>query len=50
MEPVSETIVCDSSMRFSGGAFIRMMIRIIQIGNASGLPTTWKNQTFGISF
>jgi hypothetical protein len=40
MEPISEAIVCDSSMRFSEGAFIRMITRIIKIGIANGLPTT----------
>jgi hypothetical protein len=48
MEPISEAIVCDSSMRFSEGAFIRMMTMIMQRVTANGLPTTWKNQRFGI--
>ena len=39
MEPDSEAIVCDNSMRFSERTFIRMITRIIQIVFASGLPT-----------
>jgi hypothetical protein len=40
MEPVSEAIVCDNSMRFSELTFIRMVTRIMQIAVASGLPTS----------
>jgi hypothetical protein len=39
MEPDSEAIVCDNSMRFSERTFIRMMTKTIQIVSASGLPT-----------
>jgi len=38
MEPDSEAIVCDNSMRFSERNFIFMITRIIQIVAASGLP------------
>jgi hypothetical protein len=42
MEPISEAIVCDSSLRFSEWTFIRIMTSIIQILIASGLPTAGK--------
>jgi hypothetical protein len=48
MDPVSEAIVCDSSMRFSGRTFIRMMTRVIQRGIANGLPKTGEKLKFGI--
>jgi len=48
MEPISEAIVWDSSLRFSERTFIRMMTRIMQIVFANGLPTTGRNQKFGI--
>jgi hypothetical protein len=39
MEPVSEVIVCDNSMRFSERLFIRKIKRIMNIVIANGLPT-----------
>jgi len=48
MEPISNAIVWDSSLRFSARTFIRMMTRIMQIVFANGLPTTGKKQEFGI--
>jgi hypothetical protein len=48
MEPVSDAIVCDSSMRFSGRTFIRMVTRIIEIIFANRLPTIGRKQRFGI--
>jgi hypothetical protein len=48
MEPISEAIVWDSSLRFSERTFIRMMTRIMQRVIANGLPTSGKNQKFGI--
>jgi hypothetical protein len=39
---ISKAIVFDSSMRFSGKTFIRMMTGIIRIGNANGLPASKK--------
>jgi hypothetical protein len=48
MEPMSEAIVCDSSMRFSGRTFIRMMIKIIRTVSANGLPTATADQRFGL--
>jgi hypothetical protein len=50
MEPIREPIACDSSIRFSERTFIRMMTRIIKIGIANGLPTTWEKQRFGTIF
>jgi hypothetical protein len=44
MDPMSEAIVCDSSMRFSGRTFIRMMIKTIRTVSANGLPTTTSDQ------
>lgn len=38
MEPISETTVCESLLRFSERTFIRMMGRIMKIVFASGLP------------
>lgn len=49
MEPVSKTIVCDSSLHSPGGTFIRMMTRIIQVVFANGMPTTEENQKLGIA-
>jgi hypothetical protein len=40
MEPDSEAIVCEKSMRFSKRTSIRMMTKVIQIVTASGLPTS----------
>jgi hypothetical protein len=48
MSPISKAIVCDSSMRFSGKTFIRMVTRIIKVVTANGLPTAGKKQKFGI--
>jgi hypothetical protein len=48
MEPISQAIVCYSSVRFSERTFIRMMRRIMKTVKANGLPTTTKNQKFGI--
>jgi len=39
MEPDSEAIVCDNSMRFSDRTFIRMIRRIIKGVIANGLPS-----------
>jgi hypothetical protein len=46
MEPDSEAIVCDNSLRFSERTFIRMTTRIIKIVIANGLPIIGKNQKF----
>jgi hypothetical protein len=48
MEPISEAIAWDSSLRFSSRTFIRILTRIMQIVIANGLPTTEKNQKFVI--
>jgi hypothetical protein len=40
MEPDSDAIVCDNSMRFSERTFIRMITRIIKIIIANCLPIT----------
>jgi hypothetical protein len=50
MEPIRETIVCDSSRRFSLRTFIRMMTRIMQWVSAKGLPTTGKIRSRESSF
>jgi len=39
MEPDSEAIICDNSVRFSVITVIRMMTRIMQRVFARGLPT-----------
>jgi hypothetical protein len=39
MEPVSDAIVCDNSMRFSEKTFIPMITRIIRKVIANGLPS-----------
>jgi len=39
MDPDSEAIVCDSSMRFSEKTFIPMITRIIKKVIANGLPS-----------
>jgi hypothetical protein len=49
MEPISEAIACDSSMRFSEGTSIRMMTRIIKILIANGLPINKKARSLEIS-
>jgi len=38
MEPDSEAIVCDNSMRFSEGTFIRVITKIMTMITANGLP------------
>jgi len=38
MEPDSEAIVCDNSTRFSDRTFIRVIMRIMKIVIANGLP------------
>jgi hypothetical protein len=38
VEPDSEAIVCDNSMRFSERTFIRIITKIIKIVIANGLP------------
>jgi hypothetical protein len=43
-EPVSDTIIGDSSWCFSAKTCIRMMTRIMQTASAIGLPTTGKSQ------
>jgi hypothetical protein len=48
MDPISNAIVGDSSLRFSARTFIRMMARIMQIVFASGKPTAGKRQEAGI--
>jgi hypothetical protein len=50
MEPDSEAIVCDNSMRFSERTSIRMMIRIMQIVFANDLPTAGKIRSLEWSF
>jgi len=40
METDSEAVALDNFICFSEGIFIQMMIRIIQIVVASGLPTS----------
>jgi hypothetical protein len=50
MEPGSEAIDCDNSMRFSERTFIRVMTKIIKPIIASGLPTTGENKSFESSF
>jgi len=48
MEPISDAIVWDSSLRFSAKTIIRMKTRIMQIVFASGKPTTGQGQEAGI--
>ena len=48
MEPISEAIVWENSLRFSARTFIRMKTRIMQILVASGEPTTGQRQETGI--
>jgi len=50
MEPYSEAIDCDNSLRFSEKTFICMMIRIVRIVFANGLPTAAKRQWAGIIY
>jgi hypothetical protein len=50
MEPDSEAIVCDNSMRFSERSSIRMMTRIMQIVFANALPTAGKIRSLEWSF
>jgi hypothetical protein len=38
MEPDSEAIVCDNSMRFTDRTFIRVIMRIMKTVKAKGLP------------
>ena len=48
MEPISEAIVWDNSLRFSERTFIRMMTRIMPKAFANGLPINGEGQKFGI--
>jgi hypothetical protein len=48
MEPDSEAIVCDNSLRFSESTFIRMITKIIKIVIANGLPIAEGKSEFWI--
>ena len=50
MGPIREAIVWDSSLRFSGRTFIRMMTRIMQMVVASGLPRSGKGKNLESSY
>ena len=50
MEPDSEAIVCDNSMRFLERTSIPMMTRIMKIVFANDLPTAGKIRSLESSF